>query len=318
MSSPELLPAALVASPGAYGFALLLGLLFGSFANVCIYRWPPTDEHPRGRSVVWPGSACPACGVAIRWYDNLPIVGFALLRGRCRACGVAIAPRYVLVEAGLGMLFFASYHYVVGLVYAHEPISVQLLCFASLAGFQWVLMVIAFIDLDHQLILDKITYPAVPIFYGLGVWALGMEWSRGLIGAALGYGLVRLIADGYRLLTGRDGMGYGDAKLLALIGAFLGWQAVIAALFLGSIVGSVIGVAMLAVARGQRSPKGPDDGSDGPAAGSSAEPEDEVESWRHVALPFGPFLVAGAIVFLYAQSWLGVELALAWPRLLVN
>jgi leader peptidase (prepilin peptidase)/N-methyltransferase len=281
-----------------HAFAFVLGGLFGSLANVCIYRWPPTDEHPHGRSIVRPGSSCPACGHAIRWHDNVPILGWLLLRGRCRDCKAGIAPRYPLVELLMAVLFLVAYHHVMVTAFAHEPLATRALRFLVLAAFEFVLVVIAFIDLDHKLILDKITYPAIPIFYGLGMLWPEQRWYAGLIGAVVGYGVVRAIADGYRLLTGREGMGYGDGKLLAMIGALFGWQGVAASLFLGSLSGSIIGIGALVVARrAQRRASVPaapaGDGDDVPL--------------RHAELPFGPFLVLGAIAYLYSQPWLRLD-----------
>lgn len=335
-------------SPGGHAFAFVLGALFGSLANVCIYRWPPTDEHPAGRSIVRPGSSCPACGHAVRWHDNVPILGYLLLRGRCRDCGAGIAPRYPLVELLVGLLFLAAYHHVMAVAYLHEPLAERAMRFAVLAAFQLILVVIAFIDLDHKLILDKITYPSIPIFYGLGMLLPDQRWHDGLLGAALGYGLIRLIADGYRWLTGRDGLGYGDGKLLAVVGALLGWQGVVASLFLGSISGSIIGIsAVVVMRRARRGAADADDvlaagpghdalaraGAPGdparepPAAGLTATPdaaaapaggaalapaEEDAEEppLRHTELPFGPFLALGAIAYIYTQPWLRIDLAI--------
>lgn len=342
MFPPDHLLEPFALGPVGYAFAFVLGTLFGSLANVCIYRWPPTDEHPRGRSIVRPGSSCPACGHAIRWHDNVPVLGWLLLGGRCRDCKTGIAPRYPLVELLLGVLFLVTYHHVMAAAYVHEPLAVRALRFSVLAAFELALVVIAFIDLDHKLILDKITYPAIPIFYGLGMLLPEQRWYTGVIGAALGYGLVRAIADGYRLLTGRDGMGYGDGKLLAMIGALFGWQGVVASLFLGSISGSILGIGALLIARraqrGQRvreaaasagpaaenapvnapenapgdAPENAPGDSTGAAAGTApepaGEPADEVPL-RHAELPFGPFLVLGAIAYLYTQPWLRIDVA---------
>ena len=127
------------------------------------------------------------------------------------------------------------------LLYPFDPLPLRLTRFAIAATFVFVLVVISFIDLDTKLILNRITYPAIPIFWGLGMLLPERTWSDGLIGAAVGYGVIRLVADGYYLLTRRRGLGYGDGKLLAVVGAYLGWQAVVMALFLGSMLGSVIG-----------------------------------------------------------------------------
>lgn len=298
MFPADYLLAPVLLDPAAYALVVVLGMLFGSFANVCIYRWPPTERYPRGRSVVRPGSHCSACDHPIRWHDNIPLLGYLLLRGRCRDCGVSFSPRYLLVEAAMGLLFLAAYHHTVALAFPHEPLAVRLTRFLILAALQFVLVVVAFIDLDHRLILDKLTYPAIPLFYGLGLLLPGhgwnQGWSQGLVGAAVGYGVVRLIADGYYYLTGREGLGYGDGKLLAVIGALLGWQAVVASLFLGSLLGTAISVPLLLAARR----RGPD-----PTVKDDA-PDDP--SLRHVEVPFGPFLVLGAIAYIYAEPWLHV------------
>lgn len=278
---------AFASSPAALVAAFLLGTLWGSFANVCIYRWPPTDEHPKGRSVVMPGSHCGACGKPVRWYDNVPILSWLWLRGRCRDCKTQFSARYLLVEALTGVLFAVMWWYAVqlGAHLEHDlgARAVRFFCYAVLVV---VLVVITFIDLDHKLILDRVTFPAIPAFYVLGLLLPEQRWYDGLIGAALGYGVVRLIADGYWYLTKREGMGYGDGKLLAVIGAMFGWQGVVMSLFGGAVLGSVIGVAALALTR-----KAP------------AEGEDE-EDLRHVELPFGPFIAAAAIAYVLLQPWL--------------
>ncbi len=264
-------------------FAAVLGALFGSFANVCIVRWPPTDDHPDGRSVVKPGSHCPRCGAAIRWYDNVPVLSYFALRGRCRACRAEFSGRYAFVEAATAMLFVAVYHLEVVLLYPGDLLPLRLARFAIAAAFVFVLIVISFIDLDTKLILNRITYPAIPIFYGLGLVLPERAWYHGLVGAAVGYGLIRLVADGYYLLTRRRGLGYGDGKLLAVVGAYLGWQAVVASLFLGSMLGSVIGGAVLVWSR---------------RAGPAPE-GDDAPKLRHVEIPFGPFLSLGALEYLF-------------------
>jgi leader peptidase (prepilin peptidase)/N-methyltransferase len=279
--------APLLASPAAYVFAALLGALWGSFANVCIARLP------RGMSVVRPASHCFACGHPVRWFDNLPIVSYFLLRGRCRSCGARYSARYVLVEAGLALLFLATWHLCVALVHPEELAPARLARFAIYAFFELTLVVIAFIDLDTKRILDRITYPGIPIFFGLGLALGDHEWTDLAIGVAVGYGVVRLISDGYYYLTRREGMGYGDGKLLALIGALLGWRAVVFALFGGSVIGSVIGVAAIAwQRRGGQAPDG--------------------TPLRHVEIPFGPFLVAAALVYLFLQQQIDVGVRTLW------
>ena len=286
---------ALARSPAALAAAFVFGTLWGSFANVCIYRWPPTEAHPKGRSVVAPGSHCFACGKPVRWYDNVPLLSWLWLRGKCRDCGAAFSGRYLIVEALTGVLFAVMWWFVVDLSGSLEPLDDRVMRWFIYAALCTVLVVITFIDLDHKLILDKVTYPAVPAFYALGLLLPETRWYDGLIGAALGYGIVRLIADGYWLLTKREGMGYGDGKLLAVIGALLGWKAVVVSLFGGAVIGSVIGVGALIVGRKKA---------------TEGDGEDD-ESLGHTELPFGPFLAAAAVGYILAEPWLHAQF-FAW------
>ena len=272
--------------PLGYGMVAVLGALFGSFANVCILRMPPTQEHPKGRSVSRPGSHCGSCQAPIRWYDNIPILSYLWLRGRCRRCRAGFSARYMLVEAATAMIFVALYHFAMGPAFAADPLAIATYRFLVFAAFAWVLVIITFIDLDHKLILDKVTYPAIPLFYLLGLALPERGVWDGVIGAAVGYGVIRAVSDGYYFLTKREGMGYGDGKLLAVVGALLGWQGVMVGLFLGSILGSVIGVAAIAVVRARD-------------RGRRAQAEDDPIALRHVELPFGPFLAAAALVYVF-------------------
>ncbi len=290
----------LAIGPWGYVFATIMGLLWGSFANVCIYRWPPTDEFPKGRSVVTPGSHCGACKAPVKWYDNIPLLSYLVLRGKCRACGASFSPRYLLVEAITGALFALAWWVIVVERATLMPLDERLVRFTISAAFAVVMVVITFIDLDHKLILDKITYPAIPAFYGLSLILPERTWKDGLIGAAIGYLFVRVVADGYYYLTKREGLGYGDGKLLAIVGALCGWRGVLFSLFAGSVMGSLIGgAAVLASRRGPRpEAQGPDDEGD----------DDEVDSIRHVELPFGPYLAAAAMFYVLAEPWLRVSL----------
>lgn len=184
----------------------------------------------------------------------------------------------------MALLVLALFHFAATLLYPWEPAPHRLARFAVYTFFVLVMVVIAFIDLDHKRIPDVITYPAIPAFF-LAALALGdRPWWDGAIGVAVGYGVVRGISDGYYYLTGREGLGYGDGKLLAIVGGLLGWRAVLFTLFGGALLGSVIGIAVLAVAR-RRAPAGEDD-----------------PPLRHVEVPFGPFLVAAAFVYLFLQQ----------------
>lgn len=299
-----------------YAFAMALGALWGSFANVCIYRMP------QGLSVVSPGSRCGDCKAPVRWYDNVPVFAYLWLRGRCRACGVRFSPRYALVEALTAALFGAAWWASVEAHALWEPFELRLLRFAIYAAFALLMVVITFIDLDHQLILDKMSLPAIPLFYGAGL-ALGHDYRDGLWGAAFGYGLVWSIDALYRLLRGQDGMGLGDAKLLAVIGAFLGWRGVVASLFGGAIVGSVVSLITLAVLR--RLPEKMTNPA--PAAVADAEPEaaaggpppepgseDPPASALETPIPFGPFLAVAAVFYVFAEPWLQISVAFLGER----
>jgi leader peptidase (prepilin peptidase)/N-methyltransferase len=298
----------LATSTGAYVFVVILGLLWGSFANVCIYRWPPSDEFPRGRSVVRPGSHCFACKAPIRWYDNVPVLAWLWLRGQCRACNAPFSPRYLAVELICGALFgFAWWAAVVAPV-LFEPFSDRLIHFAVCAAFGFVMVVITFIDLDHKLILNKITIPSIAMFYAASFLWPEHRWYDGLVGAAVGYGLPWAIGEIYFRVTHREGLGLGDGMLLALVGALLGWRGVLVSLFGGAMLGSVIGITALLVGRdsdsdgdGEPAPAPPDD-----AAAPGAEPsaEGDPPSILRTELPFGPFLAMAALFYLFAERWI--------------
>jgi len=249
------------------------------------------------------------------------LLSYLWLRGACRDCHTSFSPRYLLVEGACALLFVAGYHYIVAIAYTTQSPADQLIRFGILAAFLWTLLVITFIDLDHQLILDKITYPAIPIFYGLGMLLPGASWKKGLIGIAIGYGVVRAISDGYWLLTRREGMGYGDGKLLAVIGALFGWQAVFVSLFLGSVLGSVISIPLLLIHRDPRPAEEVDRSEEESTVGEGEpiveEGEDEVddeaeEGIGQVAVPFGPFLASAAVVYVFTESYLQIYFSPLW------
>ena len=302
----------LTTSAGAYGFAVLFGLLWGSFANVCIYRWPPSEDHPEGRSVVKPASHCGACKAPIRWYDNVPLVSWLWLRGRCRACKAPFSARYLIVEAVTGALFGVAWWATVTANQLFEPLDVRLIRFVISAAFCFVMVVITFIDLDHKLILNKVTYPSVVAFYLLGLLLPEHPWWHGLVGIAIGYGVPWLIGEIYYRVTGREGLGLGDSMLLAVIGALLGWRGVVVALFGGSVIGSVLGISVLLATRKD---DGEDETAEPPAetidpdkpAGEEGEAEPSV---MRTELPFGPFLAMAAIFYLFAEGWIQLNFQL--------
>lgn len=284
-----------------YAFVVVLGLMWGSFANVCIYRWPPSEEFPKGRSVVKPGSHCFACKTPIKWYDNVPLLAWLWLRGKCRSCKAAFSPRYLIVEAATGALFGVAWWFTVvhgNWWWGIGDFEQRLLRFAIYAAFCFVMVVITFIDIDHKLILDKVTYPSIVAFYGLGLLLPERVWWEGLLGAGIGYGFPWLIGEIYYRVTGREGLGLGDSKLLAVIGALLGWKGVFVSLFGGALIGSVIGIVVLARARAAAKDE-PE-----PAEGSE---EDDDPSIMRTELPFGPFLCMAAVFYLFAEPYLQVN-----------
>jgi leader peptidase (prepilin peptidase)/N-methyltransferase len=282
--------AELATSSAGGALAVVLGLLWGSFANVCIYRWPPSEGHPDGRSVVRPGSHCSACNAAIRWYDNIPIASYCWLRGRCRACGAVFSGRYVLVEALTGALFGVAWWFTLGTGgFLSGDFELRLFRFVLAAAFVLVMIVIAFIDLDHKLILHRTTVPPMIAFYAASLVLPEHRWWEGLVGMAVGYGVPWLIGEIYFRLRKQEGLGLGDGMLLAVVGALLGWRGVVVALFGGSVVGSVIGISALVIARRTQG-----------ATTSDA-------SLMKTELPFGPFLAIAAVFYLFAEPWLIVH-----------
>ena len=233
----------------------LFGLIFGSFLNVCIYRLP------RGLSVVRPGSACPACRVPIAWYDNLPVVSWLLLRGRCRACQARISPRYLLVELLTGLLFLACYS---GFGWTFSTFK--------FCVFAFLLVGLIFTDAEHKLLPDALTLPGLALGLGFSLlvpvqdlgsrllagwvqlpvesdfsWRLLSLVDSGL-GAAVGASFIYGASAIYRRARGVEGMGFGDVKLMAMVGSFLGMKLTIFTLFAASLTGSIFGLsAVLAV-----------------------------------------------------------------------
>lgn len=235
-------------------FSFVLGAVVGSFLNVCIYRLPAEE------SVVSPPSRCPSCGKRIRPWDNIPILSWLLLRGKCRACGVNISARYPLVELLNGLLTLALF-----LKFGPTPTFLVLFVFCS------ALVAITFIDLDHQIIPDVISLPGIVIGFACSFVLPWLGWKSSLIGIVAGGGSLLLVAWLYELFTKKEGMGGGDIKLLAMMGAFLGWRAVPFILFASSLIGSVIGITVML-----------------------AQKKDS-----KLAIPFGPFLAAGAVLYIF-------------------
>jgi leader peptidase (prepilin peptidase) / N-methyltransferase len=211
---------------------VIFGLAVGSFLNVCIHR------VPRQASIVQPASFCPQCGYVLQWYDNIPVVSYVLLRGRCRQCQTSISIRYPTIEVVTMVIFVLHY-----LTFGLDIILVPRLLFAC------VLIVLFAIDLEHHLLPNVITLPGILVGLAFSVM-VPPGFRDALIGAVLGGGVLWLIGEAYYRYSGQEGMGGGDVKMLAMIGAFLGWKLVVLTLVLSSILGSIVGVLVLAARRG--------------------------------------------------------------------
>ena len=260
--------------------AFAVGACIGSFLNVCIYRIPAEE------SVVHPRSRCPRCGTMIAWYDNLPIVSWALLRARCRGCQTPISARYPLVEAltgGLAILALARF--------GPEPLTLALFVFTA------ALVLITFIDIDHRFIPDEVSLPGIAVGLGVSLLPGGIGIWNAALGALLGGGILFLVAWGYERMTGREGMGYGDVKLLAMIGAFLGWQAIPAVIVIASLTGSVAGLLAMFDARSRRRVRRIQT-----HFGPLAVLVSLRRASRRTEIPFGPFLALGALSVLYLPA----------------
>ncbi|HPD56152.1 MAG TPA: prepilin peptidase [Smithellaceae bacterium] len=238
-------------------FAFIFGAVVGSFLNVCIYRLPDKT------SIIKPLSRCPRCEKPIRFYDNIPIISFFILKGKCRDCGGKISWRYPLVElitAVLALLLFLTFGFS--------------LKFLAAFVFTAALVVITFIDLDHQIIPDIITLPGIPIFLLAGIFIMKVPWPEAVIGVLAGGGVLFAIAFVYEALTKREGMGGGDIKLLGMIGGFFGWKALIFILLVSSLTGALIGIAAMIIKK---------------------------QDMKY-ALPFGPFLAAAAVAYFFCGN----------------
>ncbi len=227
----------------------IFGLLIGSFLNVVIYRLP------RGQSIVTPPSSCPGCGARLRAIDNVPVLSWLALGGRCYRCKAAISVQYPIVEAVTGLLFLL----VAWLTPVGPPLLARLLLVT-------ILIVLFGIDLHHQILPNVITLPGIGVGFLFSLVA-PPGWRDSLIGILLGGGILYGIAAAYYAVRREEGLGMGDVKMLAMIGAFLGWKAVLVTLILSSFAGALVGVALIAFSRGT----------------------------MRLALPFGTFLALGAL-----------------------
>ena len=291
----------LAASPALFaGVAVVLGLLIGSFLNVVIYRLPiMLDREWRSQSwhLLWgtdqigshrnrmpfnlivPGSACPHCGSEIRAHQNIPVISYLLLKGACANCGAKISARYPLVEAVTGILSAA--------VALRFGFSIE--CAGALL-LTWSLVALTMIDFDTQLLPDNITLPLMwlGLLFSLGSHADGSviftDPRSAMIGAAAGYLSLWSLYQGFKILTGKEGMGYGDFKLLAALGAWLGWQSLFLVVILSACIGLVAALGMILL-------RGHD---------------------RQIPIPFGPYLsIAGFIALLQGPELLAIYMNLS-------
>lgn len=254
----------------------IFGLLVGSFLNVVIHRLPKmmerewqaqcaelngqTIESSLRYNLLVPRSACPHCGHTIGAAENIPVLSYLFLRGKCKGCGAAISPRYPVVEASSGILSaFAAWHFGFGL--------------AGLAAivFVWALIALTFIDFDTQLLPDDITLPLLWLGLLLNLNGAFTSLPNAVIGAVAGYLVLWLVYWVFKLATGKEGMGYGDFKLLAAIGAWLGWTMLPLVIMLSSVVGAVVGIALIVFAK----------------------------HGRNIPIPFGPYLAGGGLIALF-------------------
>ncbi len=232
----------------------ILGAVVGSFLNVCIYRLPKKE------SIIKPSSHCPGCNQPIRFYDNIPLISYVILKGRCRFCQTRISLRYPLVELLSGLLSLA--------LFVKFGFSFELPVYLVLG---WSLLLVTFIDLDTQTIPDVITLPGIILGFLASFLIPHVKYWQSFIGILLGGGILYVVALLYYSLTKKEGMGGGDIKLMAMIGAFFGYNAVFPVIFIASLIGTLVGVIVIIVWKKD----------------------------RRYAIPFGPFLATGALIYLF-------------------
>ena len=279
--------------------AFVWGAIWGSFLNVAIYR------IPRGVSLVRPGSNCPRCETPIRWYDNVPIIAWFLLRGRCRACGERFSIRYAAVELLAAVLALALFQVLVLTAPPDATVAARLAPWLVYFGFVAALIVVTFIDIDLQLVPTVITWPGAALGLVACILLGRIPWWESAAGLVLGWGVLYVINAGYRLLRGRDGLGAGDMSLLAMTGAFLGVRSLLFVFLAASLQGLLAAVVLglirkvSGVSVGLKTADGLDD-----------EPQGADDAWRpmdaapddlpvhQAALAFVPFLSLAAVEWL--------------------
>jgi leader peptidase (prepilin peptidase)/N-methyltransferase len=280
--------------------SFVLGALVGSFCNVCISRWP------QDLSVVSPRSRCPRCHSGIAWYDNIPVLSWLILGAKCRNCGLPISWQYPVVEALTGVLFF--------LVYLRFGVTVATPIYMYLCA---AMVIVTFVDLSDWIIPNEITFTGIP--FGIALSLVGLFYPESnlrvvhpfdaLLGVALGGGILYLLDQITILILKKPGMGFGDVKLLAMLGAFLGWQGVLGTLMLACFIGSFVGVGMIVMAKSRgaktQQAKLANLGEGGEEdtvveveekAGPTDEDEQTLEGHY---IPFGPYLAVAGLLFLF-------------------
>jgi leader peptidase (prepilin peptidase) / N-methyltransferase len=284
-------------------FAGLLGLAFGSFLNVCLSRWP------RGESVVRPGSHCRNCDHSLAWWENVPLVSWLLLRGRCRKCGIAIGWRYPLVELAIGVLWAnVAWHFFYSLLDVGmlqlEMYSAILVAAGDMVVF-WMLIALAFLDAENLWLPDWITLPGIAvglllsnpapvlrwlIASDISIYTVGFNYLLDLIQILAAAALILLIRWLYKLIRHREGIGLGDAKLMAMLAAWLGLPGALLAFGLGAVIGALTALALLPAARRNS------------------------EGWAATKLPLGTFLCIGGIIS-SLWGWQMIGAYLRWSGL---
>jgi len=247
-------------------FAFIIGAVVGSFLNVVILRLPV-----EGASIVFPASRCPKCLQPLKWYDNIPIISFILLKRQCRNCGVPISWQYPLVELAMALLSL-------GLVFKFGLTPALPVYFVFTAA----LLIVIVIDFYHKIIPDIITLPGMVIGFACSFFNPVLTWQESGIGLLIGGGVLYTVAAGYYLFTRREGMGGGDIKLLAMIGAFLGWPSLPFVVFGSSILGALVGIGAMA-----KQKKG-----------------------GKTMIPYGPFLSIAALLYMFYRELINYYLVL--------
>jgi leader peptidase (prepilin peptidase)/N-methyltransferase len=273
---PELFQLLEASPPVFITLCAVLGLMVGSFLNVVIHRlprmmtlgWQQQCAELRGEeplvspayNLVVPRSACPHCQHAISAWENIPVISYLLLRGKCKGCGAPISPRYPIIEAASAILCaYAAAHFGFG----WAALGALLLI--------WALLALTAIDFDTQLLPDDITQPLLWAGLIFNLFGVFNNLASALLGAVFGYLVLWCVYWGFKLVTGKEGMGYGDFKLLAALGAWLGWQMLPLIILLSSLVGAVVGIILIVAAR----------------------------HGRNIPIPFGPYLAGGGLIALF-------------------